>query len=236
VTRPLRPISSPARAPVDPMIVLQGITKEFWRGAQTVRALADVSLTVRPNEFVAIVGASGSGKSTLLQILGCLELPTRGTYVFEGQPVAGRDDDALSRLRNQRIGFVFQSFNLVPRTTALENVALPLLYADRPPPTAAAASLLERVGLGHRAGHYPTELSGGEQQRVAIARALVMQPALLLADEPTGNLDQTTGEDILALLGALRHDGLTLVLVTHDPRVAARAERVVRLADGRVVT
>lgn len=213
------------------MISLEGVTKDFGRG---VRAVNDVSLHVERGEFVAIVGASGSGKTTLLQILGCLDVPTSGHYTLDGQRVDHLDDDALSRVRNEKIGFVFQTFNLIPRTTALENVEAPLLYADRLQPPGTAEQLLARVGLGSRMHHFPTELSGGEQQRVAIARALVMQPRLLLADEPTGNLDSATGDEILELLAGLHADGLTVVLVTHDPKVAARAQRVITLSDGRV--
>lgn len=215
------------------MIALEGVTKEFGRG---VRAVNDVSLHVGQGEFVAIVGASGSGKTTLLQILGCLDVPTSGHYTLDGQRVDQLNDDALSRVRNEKIGFVFQTFNLIPRTTALENVEAPLLYADREQPPGTAEQLLARVGLGSRMQHFPTELSGGEQQRVAIARALVMHPRLLLADEPTGNLDSATGDEILDLLARLHADGLTIVLVTHDPKVAARAQRVITLRDGRIVT
>ena len=215
----------------DQMIELADITKDFGRG---VRALDGVTLQVRRGEFVAVVGASGSGKTTLLQILGCLDVPTSGRYVLDGVRVDQLDDDALSALRNEKIGFVFQSFNLVPRTTAVENVETPLLYARRPPSPGRARELLTRVGLGQRMHHFPPELSGGEQQRVAIARALVMRPALLLADEPTGNLDSANGEEILTVLSELHADGLTMVLVTHDPDVAARAERTITLQNGRV--
>ena len=215
------------------MIALEGVTKEFGRG---VRAVNDVSLHVGQGEFVAIVGASGSGKTTLLQILGCLDVPTSGHYTLDGQRVDQLNDDALSRVRNEKIGFVFQTFNLIPRTTALENVEAPLLYADHVQPPGTAEQLLARVGLSSRMQHFPTELSGGEQQRVAIARALVMRPRLLLADEPTGNLDSATGDEILDLLARLHADGLTIVLVTHDPKVAARAQRVITLRDGRIVT
>jgi ABC-type lipoprotein export system ATPase subunit len=197
--------------------------------------LAEVSLSIETGEFVAIVGASGSGKSTLLQILGCLDTPSAGRYVLDGTAVEGLDDAALSRLRNKHVGFVFQSFNLLPRATALENVELPLLYANGVSSGASRAPLLlERVGVAHRARHYPAELSGGEQQRVAIARALVMQPSLLLADEPTGNLDVATGAQVLRLIHDLNDDGLTVVLVTHDPAVAAKAHRRITLADGRI--
>jgi putative ABC transport system ATP-binding protein len=200
-----------------------------------VTALSDVSLGVAAGEFVAIVGASGSGKSTLLQILGCLDTPSSGRYVLDGTSVEGLSDTELSRLRNRHVGFVFQSFNLLPRATAIENVELPLLYANGGSPGVSKASvLLERVGVAHRARHYPAELSGGEQQRVAIARALVMSPSLLLADEPTGNLDAATGAQVLRLIHDLNDDGLTVVIVTHDPAVAAQADRRITLADGRI--
>lgn len=213
------------------MIELESVTKTFGRD---VRALDGVSLRIARGEFVAITGASGSGKTTMLQILGCLDVPTSGHYTLDGVRVDQLDDDALSRIRNEKIGFVFQSFNLVPRTTALENVETPLLYTDASPRGDRPASLLHRVGLGERLQHFPTELSGGEQQRVAIARALVMEPALLLADEPTGNLDSATGAQILDLLAELHADGLTIVLVTHDPLVAARAQRIITLQNGRL--
>jgi putative ABC transport system ATP-binding protein len=217
------------------MIELQHVSKTYTGRAAPVTALSDVSLRVETGEFVAIVGASGSGKSTLLQILGCLDAPTTGRYVLDGTPVQGLDDAELSHLRNRRVGFVFQSFNLLPRATAIENVELPLLYANgAAPDTSAAPLLLERVGVAHRARHYTAELSGGEQQRVAIARALVMSPSLLLADEPTGNLDAATGAQVLQLIHDLNDDGLTVVLVTHDPAVAAQADRRITLADGRI--
>ena len=216
------------------MIRLDHVSKEFGRDGRTVRALDDVSLEIRRGEFVAITGPSGSGKTTLLQILGCLDVPTSGTYTFDDTRVDALDDEALSRLRNTRIGFVFQSFNLISRTTALENVETPLLYADTLPPSGTGLALLEKVGLGDRRDHFPTEMSGGEQQRVAIARALIMHPALLLADEPTGNLDSATGDQSLDLFAKLHADGLTVVLITHDPRVASRAQRVIALRDGRL--
>ena len=217
------------------MIELQQVSKTYTGRSAPVAALSDVSLFVDSAEFVAIVGASGSGKSTLLQILGCLDTPSAGRYVLDGTAVEGLDDAALSRLRNQHVGFVFQSFNLLPRATALENVELPLLYANGASAGASPAPLLlERVGVAHRARHYPAELSGGEQQRVAIARALVMQPSLLLADEPTGNLDAATGAQVLRLIHDLNDDGLTVVLVTHDPAIAAKAHRRITLADGRI--
>lgn len=218
------------------MIRLAHITKTYGEGERVVRALQDVSLEIARGEFVAIVGPSGSGKSTLLQIVGCLDAPTSGTYALEGTEVSPLDDAALSRVRNQRIGFVFQSFNLIPRTTAVENVELPMCYGPGSVARAKALAELERVGMAHRASHFPSEMSGGEQQRVAIARALVLSPSLLIADEPTGNLDGATGKQILDLLCALHDAGLTIVLVTHDPSVAERAERVITLTDGRVVS
>jgi putative ABC transport system ATP-binding protein len=217
-----------------PMIRLDHVSKGFGRDGRTVRALDNVSLEIRRGEFIAITGPSGSGKTTLLQILGCLDVPTSGSYSFDDTRVDTLDDEALSRLRNTRIGFVFQSFNLISRTTALENVETPLLYADTVPPPGIGLALLEKVGLADRRDHFPTEMSGGEQQRVAIARALIMHPSLLLADEPTGNLDSATGDQILDLFAQLHADGLTVVLITHDPRVASRAQRVIALRDGRL--
>ncbi len=216
------------------MIALTNVTKVFAGRGHPVTALKGVSLTVRRGEFIAVVGPSGSGKSTLLQILGCLDTPSSGTYELDGVSVGGLDDDALSHLRNQKLGFVFQGFNLVPRTTALENVEVPMLYGVAPPSRARAEAVLEQVGLARRGDHFPTELSGGEQQRVAIARALVNQPSLLIADEPTGNLDSATGDQILTLLVDLHRTGLTIVLVTHDSAIARRAERTVTLTDGHL--
>ena len=214
------------------------LVREYPMGAGTVRALDGVDLRVSPGEFVALVGSSGSGKSTLLGILGCLDSPTSGTYVLDGQRVEELDDAALARVRNRSIGFVFQSFNLLPRLRADENVALPLRYAglstaDR---LARARELLAQVGLGDRVDHTPAELSGGQCQRVAIARALATDPRLILADEPTGNLDTRTGEEILGLFRRLHAEGRTIVMVTHDDEVAGTADRRVRLADGRVVS
>jgi putative ABC transport system ATP-binding protein len=217
-------------------VALERIARVYPRGASEVVALADVSLEIRAGEKLAVMGPSGSGKTTLLSILGCLERPTRGEHVFLGQSVFGLDDDALSALRNRAIGFVFQAFHLIPQLTVAENVETPLLYAGAPPaewrPRAEAA--LERVGLAARADHRPSELSGGEAQRAAIARAIVTEPRLLLADEPTGNLDSATGDSIAALLDELHARGATVVLVTHNESLASRAERVVRLLDGRI--
>jgi putative ABC transport system ATP-binding protein len=217
------------------VICLESVSKVHGEGPRAVQALSDVTLTVAAGEFVAVAGPSGSGKSTLLQIIGCLDVPTAGRYLLDGTDVSTLDDAALSRLRNAHVGFVFQSFNLVARTTALENVELPMVYGLGRASRDRARAALERVGMGHRAEHFPHELSGGEQQRVAIARALVLEPRLLIADEPTGNLDAANGDQILDLVSGLNREGLTVLLVTHDPRVAERARRVVSLADGRIV-
>jgi putative ABC transport system ATP-binding protein len=219
-----------------PAVDLERVAKVYPRGAGEVAALVDVTLRVRAGESVAVTGPSGSGKSTLLSILGCLDRPTSGRYALDGVAVAGLTDPELSRLRNRRIGFVFQSFHLIPQLTVAENVETPLLYGPVPVKEwrPRAMSCLEKVGLAHRADHRPAELSGGEAQRAAIARALVCEPALLLADEPTGNLDSATGEDIAALLGALHREGRTLVVVTHNEALARRAQRIVRLRDGRM--
>jgi putative ABC transport system ATP-binding protein len=218
------------------MISLQGVERRYVMSGQTVRALDGVDLHVGRGEFVAITGASGSGKSTLLNILGCLDHPDAGSYRLDGVDVAGLDDEATSELRNRRVGFVFQSFHLLPRLTVLENVLLPLRFCAQPDPgaEARAAALLQRVGLGDRTGHRPNQLSGGQMQRAAIARALVMQPALLLADEPTGNLDSKSAADVMGLIRELHEGGQTVVLVTHDPDIAANAPRQVRLRDGRI--
>jgi putative ABC transport system ATP-binding protein len=212
------------------------VARVYPRGASAVVALDGVSLEVGAGEKLAIMGPSGSGKSTLLSILGCLDRPTRGEYLFEGRAVEGLSDDELSRLRNRAIGFVFQSFHLIPQLTVAENVETPLLYEGAPPARwrARAEAALAAVGLSHRADHRPAELSGGEAQRAAIARALVTSPRLLLADEPTGNLDSATGEEIARLLDELHAGGCTVVLVTHNESLARRAERVVRLRDGRI--
>jgi putative ABC transport system ATP-binding protein len=212
------------------------VAKVYARGAGHVAALVDVTLRVGAGESVAVTGPSGSGKSTLLSILGCLDRPTSGRYTLDGVAVSGLGDAELSRLRNRRIGFVFQSFHLIPQLTVAENVETPLLYGPVPVGEwrVRAAACLEKVGLAHRADHRPAELSGGEAQRAAIARALVCEPAVLLADEPTGNLDSATGEEIAALLGALHREGRTLVVVTHNEALARRAQRIVRLRDGRV--
>jgi putative ABC transport system ATP-binding protein len=219
-----------------PVIDIRGLEREFRLGASTVRALRGVSLHVDPGEYVAITGPSGSGKTTLMNLIGCLDSPTRGTYQLDGEEVSELDDDELSEIRNRKIGFVFQTFNLLPRATALENVALPLVYAGatRRERRLAARRALERVELGSRTDHRPDQLSGGQRQRVAVARALVNTPSLLLADEPTGNLDQKTGAEIVRLFETLNQDGMTVVLVTHDPALAARANRQIRIVDGQV--
>jgi putative ABC transport system ATP-binding protein len=206
-------------------------------GRIEVPALNDVSLQVMPGEFVAIVGPSGSGKTTMMNILGCLDRPTAGAYLLAGTPVADLDDDGLAKLRSLTIGFVFQSYNLLPRTSALDNVATPLLYqgVSRKERAARATAALERLGLGDRLTHEPTELSGGQQQRVAVARALVTEPALILADEPTGNLDSHSGAEVLALLHELNAAGRTIVLITHDQDVADAASRQIHLRDGRIL-
>ena len=218
------------------LIALERVSRVYRMGEVEVPALADVSLDIGAGEFVAIVGPSGSGKSTMMNILGCLDRPTHGAYRLAGAAVAELDDDALARLRSRTIGFVFQSYNLLPRTSALENVATPLLYqgVGRGERMRRARAALERLGLGDRVAHEPSELSGGQQQRVAIARALVTEPALVLADEPTGNLDSHAGAEVMAVLRDLHHQGRTVVLITHDADVAATADRQIHLRDGRI--
>ena len=219
------------------LIEARELTKTYVMGAQTVHALRGVSLTVEAGEFVAIMGASGSGKSTLMNILGCLDLPTSGEYRLAGEEVEGLAPDALASIRNRRIGFVFQQFNLLPRTSALENVELPMVYAGVSPQQRRqrAQAALQRVGLGERGDHTPSELSGGQQQRVAIARALVIQPALILADEPTGALDTQTSNEIMRLLTELNDQGMTVVIVTHEADIAAWAQRRLVFRDGQIV-
>jgi putative ABC transport system ATP-binding protein len=218
------------------MIELEGVTKTYGNGDVMVRALGPVDLLVEEGDFVAIMGPSGSGKSTMMNILGCLDVPTSGRYTLDGIDVSKLRDNKLAAIRNTRIGFVFQSFNLIPRTSALRNVELPLIYAgERSGRRERARAALERVGLGARADHLPNELSGGQQQRVAVARALVTNPAIILADEPTGNLDTTSTVEIMRLLEELNDSGRTVVLITHEPEVAEFAKRVIELRDGHIV-
>ena len=217
------------------IIAAQGLTKRYQLGGETVTALDGVDLTVREGELLSVTGPSGSGKSTLMHIIGCLDRPDEGAYLLAGEDVSQMSRDRLAEVRNRRIGFVFQTFNLLPRMSSLENVELPLLYGGRHDARAQAAAALERVGLGDRLGHEPNQLSGGQRQRVSIARALVTNPALLLADEPTGNLDSRTGQEILGLFLALHREGHTIMIVTHDQNVASCCGRQVRLSDGRIV-
>ncbi len=220
----------------DLVIQMRELRRQYEMGAEVVHALRGVTLGIRRNEYVAIMGPSGSGKSTLMNLVGCLDTPSGGEYWLNGQEVSRLTDDALARVRNREIGFVFQTFNLLPRATALQNVELPMVYAGAPPRErrARASEALTRVGLGERMHHRPNELSGGQRQRVAIARALVNRPSILLADEPTGNLDSTTSEEIMRVFGQLHAEGQTVILVTHEADIAAHARRVVLLRDGRV--
>jgi len=217
------------------MIQIRQMTKHYRMGDSVVHALDGVDLDVGAGEFVSITGPSGSGKSTMMHLIGCLDRPTSGQYLLDGQRVDRLNDRRMARVRNRSIGFVFQTFNLINRTTALDNVTVPLIYARRRGARMTALKALERVGLAGRSHHRPSELSGGERQRVAIARALVNDPPLLLADEPTGNLDSRTGEQILELFHELHTEGVTVVLVTHEMAVAAQAQRVIRMRDGKII-
>ena len=218
------------------MIDLKNIYKIYKMGENEVYALNDVSLHIDDKEFVSIIGPSGSGKSTLMNMLGCLDVPTKGTYILDGYDVGSKTDDELAEIRNEKIGFVFQGFNLLPKLTAIENVELPLIYqgVSAKERRERAKKALESVGLGERANHKPTELSGGQQQRVAIARALVTNPPIILGDEPTGNLDSKSGKEVMEIFKALHKKGNTIILITHDNDVAAQAERVVRIQDGKL--
>ncbi len=226
----------PPDVPRDAVIVTRNLQREYDMGGEVVRALRGVDVVIRRNEYVAIMGPSGSGKSTLMNMIGCLDTPTGGEYWLNGHRVSELGDDALARIRNKEIGFVFQTFNLLPRASALHNVELPLVYAGMPAKERRerAATALDRVGLGDRKDHRPNELSGGQRQRVAIARALVNEPSILLADEPTGNLDSATSTEIMALFDELHRHGQTIVLVTHEHDIAEHARRQVHLRDGMV--
>ena len=230
------PARRPARAPGDLVIRIEGVTKLYRMGTETIHALRGVNLEIRRNEYLAIMGPSGSGKSTLMNMLGCLDTPSAGRYDFNGKDVARMVDDELAEIRNREIGFVFQTFNLLPRSDALHNVELPLIYAGLRPAARRERALvaLRNVGLGDRIHHKPNEMSGGQRQRVAIARALVNHPSILLADEPTGNLDSRTGEEIMALFEELYEQGHTIIVVTHEEDIARHARRVVRLRDGLI--
>ncbi len=219
-----------------PVVEMHDITKVYGSGEAEVRAVDGVSLTVNPGEFVAIMGASGSGKSTLMNIIGALDVATTGTYRIDGVDIGDLDDDALSLVRNRRIGFIFQAFNLIPRMSAVANVELPLMYRGvrRSERRRRALDALGKVGLADRSHHQPNELSGGQQQRVAVARALAMEPSLMLADEPTGNLDSKSTADVLDLLDEIHAEGKTIVIITHEDEVAARAQRIITLRDGRI--
>lgn len=220
-----------------PMLELVGIRKQFQNGEDIVVALNDVSLTINQNEFVAIMGSSGSGKSTLMNVLGCLDSPDTGKYELDGLDISALDDDTLSAIRNQKIGFIFQTFHLLPKLTAFENILLPLRYSQEDPAAAQARAeaLIERVGLSNRKQHKPFEMSGGQRQRVAIARALINQPSVILADEPTGNLDSKTSVEIMQLLIELHNAGQTIVMVTHEDDIAGYAQRTIRMKDGNIL-
>lgn len=222
---------------IKPFLAIRNVSKIYSRGNGEVRALDGISLSVQPGEFLAIVGRSGSGKSTLMNILGCLDTPTNGDYFLNGENVAGLNEKKLAEIRNRELGFVFQGFNLISGMDAVENVELPLLYRGIPAARRRSLALnaLDRVGLSERVNHMPDEMSGGQQQRVAIARAIAAEPPLILADEPTGNLDSKSGEAIMQIIHSLHKQGTTIVLITHDNKIAASAERVVQIQDGRMV-
>jgi putative ABC transport system ATP-binding protein len=232
-----QPAQLPADVPSDSVILIRGIQREFDMGGEIVHAVRGIDISIRKNEFVAIMGPSGSGKSTLMNLLGCLDAPTAGEYWLNRRRVSDLDEDELARIRNQEIGFIFQTFNLLPRVTALRNVELPLAYAGvgKKKRQALAEEAMQRIGLADRKGHRPSQLSGGEQQRVAVARALVTRPSILLADEPTGNLDSATSAEILELFGELHREGHTIIVVTHEAGVAEQAQRQLHLVDGLLV-
>ncbi len=236
IAQPASSIARDYRTPGPMVIEIEGVTKLYKMGEETVHALRGVSVSVHRNEYLAIMGPSGSGKSTLMNMLGCLDTPTSGRYFFSGKNVSEMDDNELADIRNREIGFVFQTFNLLPRSTSLANVELPLIYAGlgRDERRERAAQALRNVGLGERMGHKPNELSGGQRQRVAIARALVNNPSIILADEPTGNLDSRTGEEIMQLFEDLYAQGNTIIVVTHEEDIARHARRIVRLRDGLI--
>jgi putative ABC transport system ATP-binding protein len=236
--RPPAKAGKASAPPAPPVVEAHQLVKTYVLEDVTVRALRGVDVTIHEGEFVALIGPSGSGKSTLMHILGCLDVPTSGEVMIDGEPISSLSENQLATLRNRRIGFVFQAFNLLTRTSALDNVEMPLIYSGVPMAErrARAVAALERVGLGDRLGHFSSQLSGGQQQRVAIARALVTDPALILADEPTGNLDSGSGREIVSLIEGMNQRGLTLIVVTHDPGIGERARRRIQLSDGRVVS